>query len=138
MIVTITSCAPGIDFEDTGNGAPEQAAYDSGDEGQGQVDEDGQAFEVDATATAKTEPITNWPDAPMLKRLTLKARATESPVRDEGDGFANGPGPTLAVAESALKQTSVGSHWVIAGKDHNDGAGEQGGQECERGDEERA
>ena len=38
----------GIDLEDSGNGAPKEAPYDAGDEGQRQVDEDGQAFKVDA------------------------------------------------------------------------------------------
>lgn len=36
------------------------------------------------TATAKTDPITNWPDAPMLKKPALKATATERPVSNKG------------------------------------------------------
>ena len=35
-------------------------------------------------ATEQTEPITNCPDAPMLKSPALNATATERPVRIKG------------------------------------------------------
>ena len=38
----------GVDFEDAWDGAPDHAADYAGDKGKGQVDKDGQAFEVDA------------------------------------------------------------------------------------------
>ena len=127
-----------IDFEKARNGAPEHATGNAGDEGQGQMDEDRQTFKVYAHSDSGNRAEDELTRRADVEQADLKSKGDRESRQDQGNGFANRPGPTLAIAECSLEQSTIGSQGIIARQQHDDCAGKKRSQQGKHRDEEGA